>query len=161
MAASENPVFCRKRGRLPNEDFKDEMKKAITLSLLLLAGVITLACAVICHYHDESAVCLMTAHYAECEEPHEHSHAFDCHQDGGGNMEECPLDAYLVPVKQKLFIDPGINNDIQHPAALSHNSLSETTGLECLLLRLEPCPPPCHTDYISDSSGLRAPPSLV
>ena len=137
------------------------MKKARTLPFLLLAGIAMLVCVVICHYHhDEPHVCLITAHYSDCEEAHEHSHDFGCRQcDYGGRTEECLLEAYIIPVRQRLPVDPSLDNDI-HPALFSVNSLAETTRPEGLSLKIEPRPLTDHTDYISDSFGSRAPPRI-
>jgi hypothetical protein len=140
------------------------MKKAITLSFLLLAGTMMLIHVLILHHHhDKSAVCLLTAHCAYSEEAHKHLHSFDCHQrNDDSNMEDCPLeDVYRRPNNHKLVVDLSINNDLKHPARLSADLIAETTSMEGSAFRLEPYQQPCHTDYTSDSFGLRAPPVFV
>jgi hypothetical protein len=142
------------------------MKKAITSSFLLLAGMVMLAHVVILHHHhDKSSVCFLTVNCTDGEEAHKHSRDFDCYQcnNDGGRMEECLPEVYIRPANHKLIAGLNLNNYIQHPAEslLLNDSVAETACLYGLHFNPDPCPAACHTDYISDSSGLRAPPASV
>jgi hypothetical protein len=141
------------------------MKKAISLSFLLLAGVVMLAHVIVLHHHhDESAVCFLTAHCLDGEEAYKHSHDFGrCQCNNCSTIEECKLDIYIRPVKHKLMTGLNLNTYIQHPAEFLflNNLTAEIAGLDVLLFRLELRPSSCHTNCISDSSGLRAPPAFV
>ena len=139
------------------------MKKAIALSFLLLAGTIILAHAVIPHHHhDTFAVCFSTTHCTDCEEEPEHSHDSDRdrHNDGC-NPEECILlkEMYVRFDNNNLFVGSSLDSDISCPVLflLSVSPMVDITGLENLPFRQNPLIS-YHTDYVTQSLGLRAPP---
>ena len=142
------------------------MKKAITLSFLLFAGIAILAHAVIPHHHhDKSTICLLAVQCEDSKHTHKHSRDSDCRQkDDSGRTEECPLKkAYLRPGNIRLSVDLNSDSDFQHPAPFlfSMDLNAETAGLKGLPFRQKPYLSSGYTSHISDSSGLRAPPTFV
>ena len=139
------------------------LKKAISLSFLLLANVITLVHVAIPHcHHSNMAICFTVAHCERNDVAHSHSHNAGCHRhDDGGGLEECPLkDLYVRHENITSFVDEGLDAVVQYPVlfVLAIGPVAEITDLEGLPFRQHPISLSCYTDYISCSLGLRAPP---
>jgi len=145
-----------------HDGLKVNMKKTISSSFLLFIVAAVLSHVLILHHHHKnSSVCFLTVNCEDSEETQQHFHDSDCYQcKDNCNMEKCPLEeVYRRLDSHKPVIETSLNKCVQHP--IPADLTAETAGLEYLSFRLEPYPPPCHTGYISDSFGLRAPPTLV
>ena len=138
------------------------MKRVIALSFLFLANVILLAHVVIPHHHHHlSTVCFLNSHCADCKEAHKQSSDSDCHHDDGNKREECPLQEIYVRIENnQSLVDLTPDNDLQYPALslFSTTPIVEIIDLKSLPFRQKPYLRSYHTDYTSQSLGLRAPP---
>ena len=138
------------------------MKKAITLSFLLLANTVLLVhVAIPHHHHNKAAVCILAIHGAGNKEMPKHTPDSGCQQhDNESEIEECPLkEVYVRFENNKLLVDVSLENDFQYPVLLfSFSPMDRITDLKGLPFRQNPYLLPCYTDHISQSLGLRAPP---
>jgi hypothetical protein len=132
------------------------MKRAISLSFLLLANIVLLAHVLIPCQHDHDTIICACLPEDRCE------------TNDTGNDEDCPMEE--SPMDVDLFVrnkninsvnDFCLNGAIQHPVLLffANNSIVDTDDLEGLPLRQKPYLLTGHTDFISRSLGLRAPPA--
>ena len=164
-----NPLECGQDARVPRQSRR--FCNFLSRSFLLLAAlVMTVHVLVLHHHHDTTAACFLTVHCMDDEESHNnfhrsnHSHDSDCRQccNSGGVTEECPLDVYLRPANFEFAADTGFHKAFQHPALplFFDNSTTETPDTIILPFMSDQCSLPRHTDYISDSFGLRAPPLI-
>ena len=148
------------------------MKKTIALSFLFFANAILLAHAIVIHHHYHwiqiSAATAQHEHTCNSNEncrhddaqPDDHCNNPFCH----GNIKNCPLEL--------LYIKIDNDNDIYQPLDFELNllpsfsflslfpdySISKITDGIGLPFRQKPYLLSYHTDYISQSLGLRAPP---
>ena len=140
----------------------DSVKRAMTLSFLLLANIILLVHAVIPHHHHDLVCCSPNAHCDDNDETHEHTADSGCQQHDDENKgKECPLkDVYMKPENDKSLVDLNPHNDLQYPVLLLFpvKSMVKITDLKNLPFRQKPCLLFYYTDYLSQSLGLRAPP---
>jgi len=143
------------------------MKKVIALSFILLANIILLAHAVIPHHdHENRTICFLDTHCTDSDVMHNHT---DCdaqsHQDSTDSDRCCLIDIVFDPTdhKAKTFCHIHTQCDCLHTPYLLMSDVLELQdcGDDALLLFLyAPYIVTCHSDYISQSLGLRAPPYL-
>ncbi|MDR1226446.1 MAG: hypothetical protein LBK47_06040 [Prevotellaceae bacterium] len=146
------------------------MKKAIALSFLLLAGITVLAHAVIPHHHHNQIPVVVCGNHHEHKgttPEHHHSGTYsispcadpDGHCDGA--TEECSLAKAFVksgadkPALQSLDVNVNLLTLPCIPAGYSMLQITDNGGLP---FRQKPYLPSYHTEYVSVSLGLRAPP---
>ena len=139
------------------------MKKAITLSFLLLANTVLLIhVAIPHHHHSKVTVCFLVTPCSDSKEAHKHTHDSGCQQHNDRSKEEeCPLkEVYMRLENNKSLVDISLENDAQHAVLFLFpvNPMDGITGLKGLPFRQNPYLLPCYTDHISQSLGLRAPP---
>lgn len=148
------------------------MKKAIALSFLLLASIVVLAHAVIPHHHHNQIPVVVCNNHHELESTtNRHHHHNDTHPidqcadpDGHchGVIEDCLLAKVFVRVSydkqasQSLGIDFNLLPCIV--SLFSGYSIPEIDDDIGLPFRQKPYLLSYHTEYISVSLGLRAPP---
>jgi hypothetical protein len=147
---------------------KINMRRAISLSFLMLANMFLLAHVVIPCRHDHDTIicaCFLTDVHADCEKSHEHTHDADSqHHNDDFPTEECAADTDVYLYVRHTNIKPDVefclNRAVQYPVLFLFpmNPVVEITGLEGLPFRQKPYLPTCHTGYITRSLGLRAPP---
>jgi len=122
------------------------MNKTAGYILFLLAGIGLLAHAVICHHHLND-----TQLIAQCDHT-------PCH----GSYDNCSLETLYAKWEKEKHSTPS-----HHSAwnllpdifiLCSDYTLSLITDEVALPFRQNPCLLSCHTKYISQSLGLRAPP---
>ena len=156
----KNPIFA------PLKFFiKMSLKRAVSMTFILLANIVLLAHVIIPCQHDHDTIicaCLPVDLDMDNEKTHEQPLGADSHQhDDGCPMEDCSsdLDLYIRHKKVKSAIDFCLYG-FQQPASFLFSicPIVEITGLEGLPLRQKPYLLTCHTDYITRSLGLRAPP---
>jgi len=133
------------------------MKRAISLSFLLLVNMIILAHAVIPHHHHAGEIHVVTAHHEHDGNLPDRHHSDDTHRFW-----------LLTMVKVRLGNDKQINqsNDFDFAIDLLPCFLplfSDDTILPIkddvgLLFAYHPYLQSCHIEFISQSLGLRAPP---
>jgi hypothetical protein len=144
------------------------MKRAISLSFLMLANMFLLAHVVIPCQHDHDTIicaCFLTDFHADCAKSHEHTHDTDRqHHNDDFPTEECPVDTdvdlYVRHAKIKPDVEFCFDGAVKYPvlSLFPMNPVVEITDPEGLPLRQKPCLLTGHTGYISRSLGLRAPP---
>jgi hypothetical protein len=146
------------------------IKKAVSFSFLLLASMILLAHSLIPHHHhNQIPVALNIANHEHgSDATHDHHHHDDAapaeHNDnshGHEVIEDCLLEKAFVRIgsDRQAFQTLDFNFDLL-PCLLplfSGYSISQITD-NGLPFRQKPYLQSFHTDYISQSLGLRAPP---
>ena len=138
------------------------IKKAISLSFLLLANVAILVHVFVFHHHDSqlpAVFCTETQKYHNCDgntgqhNCPETQNAHNC-----CTVENCLLNDSITKSDDFKIIEPIVNNLY----IITNNALAcktfQITDLEGLPFRQKPYLPSCHLQYISQSLGLRAPP---
>ena len=146
------------------------IKKAIALSFLLLANTVILVHAIICHHHhDTIPVTLVAGHHKhDCNSYNHHHHDAqsvdrcnnypNCHE----RIEECSLVTIYVRLNDDKQVSQLLNFDFdQLPYILvpfSDYSIPQIYNDAGLPFRQKPYLLSYHTEYISQSLGLRAPP---
>jgi hypothetical protein len=140
------------------------MKKAISLSFLLLANIILLAHAAVPHHHHENAgVCFVNTHCEDNEETHHHDSqtnehernnfpdrcCFDIAYTHAGNSTKPACRLYKKCDCEQLLFSLISNN-------LNAQSLIDNVGLP---FRQNPFVLLFYSEFISYSGGLRAPPA--
>ncbi len=147
------------------------MKKAVALTFLLLANIIILAHAVVPHHHhNQVPVALNTSHHEHSSDAtHDHHHHDDTvpaeHNDnshGHGGIEDCLLEKVYTKVGSDRQAFQTLDFDfnllpciIPLISGYSVPSIADDVGLP---FRQKPYLLSYHTEYISVSLGLRAPP---
>lgn len=146
------------------------MKKAVALSVLLLANIILLAHAVIPHHHHNQILVIVCGNHHEHDgvtEEHRHHAAThpvsQCTDPDGhchGAVEDCSLTKIIVRIGNDRQAIQHIDFELSPcmPAFPVH-PITTITSLESLPFRQKPHLPLFYTDYISQSLGLRAPPA--
>ena len=139
------------------------IKKAISLSFILLANTIILAHAIVAHHHDgmfKMAVAIHHEHEHDCDsddaQPVDSCNDPFCH----GDISNCVLSSFCMSVGDDKPVIPIHDFDFNLLPCL----LTAFTGCAIppiiedigLPFRQKPCF--YNTDYISQSFGLRAPP---
>jgi hypothetical protein len=128
------------------------MKRAVSLSFILLANMFLLAHVIIPCQHDHDTIicaCFPIDHCTDGEDADNRQHG-----------ENCPVDVDLYVrhknIKAAIDFCP-----VQYPLFLSFskNPVIDISDFECLPFRQKPYLLTCHTDYIACSLGLRAPPA--
>lgn len=144
------------------------MKKVIAIFFLFLANVLLLAhTAFFHHHHDSTHIVLASSTYHECDcnahrnndaQPVGHCNDPYCH----GDIDDCILSTIYVKLDDdRLTIQLHIFNFVLLPCffSLFPNYLipyiADDVGLP---FRQKPYLLSCHTEYISQSIRLRAPP---
>ena len=148
------------------------LKKAIALSFLLLANTILLAHAVVSHHHcDEILVTCAADHHEHDCDSHDQHHSDEDLPDGEcnnpychGNAEDCSLSKIYVRFGNEKQVFQLLNFNYKQLPSLSipftTYSISQIENNTGLPFRQNPYLIPNYTDFISCSSGLRAPPYL-
>jgi hypothetical protein len=128
----------------------------------MLANIILLAHVLILCQHDHDTIicaCFLTEPCTDNEDPlgaDNQQHDEEC------PMEESPIkvDLYVRHANIKSLFDFCLDGTIHYTVLflVLNSTTVENTDLEGLLLLQKRYLPTCHTDYISHSLGLRAPP---
>ncbi|WP_313380484.1 DUF6769 family protein [Proteiniphilum saccharofermentans] len=147
------------------------MKKAVAISFLLLANMIVLVHAVIPHHHhNQLPVSFDIVQHEHGDATHEHfPHNHDTqhpvpHGDnshGHKVFEECILNQAYLKIGNDKQVAQLHNLDFTLLSCLLtpfSDSLTAVAGLEGLPFRQNPYLLSYHTEFISQSLGLRAPP---
>jgi hypothetical protein len=135
------------------------MKRAISLSFLLLANIILLAHVLIpCQHDHDTIICsCLPADHCETHDTGNQQHGEDC------PMEESPMDVdlYVRHTNINSVNDFCLNGAVHYPMLflVSNNPIVEINDPKDLPMWQTPYMLTCHTDYISHSLGLRAPPA--
>ena len=139
------------------------MKRAISLSFLLLANMIMLAHVLISHHHHEkTGVCFINFHGKDCKEAHQH----DSQTRGNESnpvSNRCCFDNIYPPEKNDLKNTCRLHKKCdcgQVLYILISNTLDTRTFVDDTVIhfRQNPFVPLFYADYISQSLGLIAPP---
>ena len=128
--------------------FKTEhsIKKAISLSFLLLVSIVILAHAVIPHHHHRGISFILEATYPEHDDLNENCLLSNIYVKKSNNKQTFQLydsDYDPFPCILTLFLD---------------NSTYQIKNNVSLLFRQKPYLHSNHTEFIARSAGLRAPP---
>ena len=138
------------------------LKRAISLSFLLLANMLLLAHLVIPHHHHEKTGMCFLRHCQDSNEAHHHQHQdTQAHQhEGNAASDKCSLDNAYAPANNHKKITGSAAHNKYDCSFLITNNLRIQEFLESTLktFRLKPCVLSVYTDYIVQSLGLRAPP---
>jgi hypothetical protein len=137
------------------------VKKAISLSFLLLANIVMLAHAVVPHhYHENTGVCVMS-HCRDSNEAHRHENNHSQKHEHGGNAlsDECSVDIHV-------FTKNDNNNCCLHSYCdceqILYTLILDRVSISNFDIKIpfqhKPYLLSYHTEYISQSLGLRAPP---
>ena len=145
------------------------MQKAIALSFLLIANIILLAHAVVPHHdHENMRICFFDSHCKDCNGTH---HDADCetpaqnHQDNACSNKCCNIDNVFdsnTDGKVRIICHKQAQCDYRHTLymLISNASNIQKFNNDALLLCLyKPYVVISLTDYVSQSKGLRAPPT--
>jgi len=139
------------------------IKKAISLSFLLLANVVMLAHLVVFHHHDNQITATSCAAYQEhyCSENTEQHHCHDTKNTGKCCVNEnCPLSTPFTKADDFKQIKPVFNNfDFIIINIFPTYQITQITDLVGLPFRQKPYLPLFYSEFISQSMGLRAPPA--
>jgi hypothetical protein len=140
------------------------MKKASSIFFILIANVILLAHAVIPHHHHENSVCIEKILGPDCDG---HKHGIsqnDCHHHNGNSSGNCVLNlALFFPSNQEKqeckFVnisDKHIQTDYNQAVPVYSEQISDLP--EVNLNTQIPFNTSSHSDFVSASNYLRAPP---
>ena len=140
------------------------IKKAIALSFLFLANAIILSHAIFAHHHHDIPVTVVATYYGhDCNHHNDDANPFKCkdpycHE----NIEYCVLSMIYASFDydKQRFQSYNFNFDLL-PCVLtlfSDYSIPSITDDVNLSFRQKPYLISYHTEYISQSLGLRAPP---
>ena len=137
------------------------LKRAISLSFLLVANVIVLAHAIVLHHHHEdTSICFNNSHCQDCKETHDSQT-----NDRNSYPGKCSIiiDDNYTPASNYLNISCHLHNkcDCTHILyALISTTLYTGDFVADLIIhfRQNPFIPLFYSDFISQSLGLRAPP---
>ena len=147
-----------------NFKVKFSLKKAIAISFLLFANTIWLAHAIIPHHHHNGLIFILTtAHQAHDCNSHDDN---DAHSDGNCDYPLCNSgieNCELATIYAKFDSDKRIVSDNLDLlpvvfALFSNDDIPQITDDTGLPFRQKPYLI-SHTEYISQSIGLRAPPA--
>ena len=140
------------------------IKKVIVISSLLLANTIMLVHGVVCHHHQHgiwAIVCHehyynLPDHHHDDDQPVGHCNDPYCH----GDIDDCTLTTFYVKLNNDKFQSFGFDFDLlpcSLPLSLDDFTpqIANDIGLP---FRQNPYLLSYHTEYISHSLGLRAPP---
>lgn len=145
------------------------MRKVVALTFLLLANIIILAHAVVPHHHhNQVPVALNVAHHEhDSDAIYDHHHHDDTapaehngNSHGHGGIEECLLEKAFIRIGNDNQAFQSLDFDLL-PCIISLFSgystpkIADDVGLP---FRQKPYLLSYHTEYISVSLGLRAPP---
>lgn len=137
------------------------IKKWITLVLLLIANLSIIAHNVTPHHHHDGVVCTASAYGNECcDENNEDSHQHDsrhCHDSFG----ECELQKTMMReagTNHIQFDVPLITLMVHHCCGLSSCHMEEPDF--ATFFRQKPYLDSYYTTYVSPTIGLRAPPRI-
>ena len=138
------------------------MKKAIPLSLLLLANIIMLAHTVVPHHHHNGVIVAIFESAGKSKyENHDHDHDYDHRHESNSASEKCALNEVYTrsdesskivscqnsdPIPRDIFVAPGIINKL---------GFAYDYGIP---FRQKPFIESRHYIFLSGSIGLRAPP---
>ncbi|MDR0333423.1 MAG: hypothetical protein LBI15_08135 [Dysgonamonadaceae bacterium] len=137
------------------------VKRAISLSFLLLANIVMLAHAVVPHhYHENTGVCILL-HCRDSNEAHRHeNHHSQNHEHKGNTLsDECDIDIHAFAKSENNDCCSYINCDceqILYTLILDRVSISSFDTK--IPFQHKPYLISYHTKYVSQSLGLRAPP---
>ncbi len=145
------------------------MKQAITLSFLLLVNMIILAHVIIPHHHNKVPVALTSLHHEHSGNAmykHHHQDTVPVEHDGNHHGQDVVEDYLLQHVFSRLGNNKqtcrslDFNFDLLYciVSLFSEYSIPQITDNDGLPFREKPYLLSFHTEYISVSLGLRAPP---
>ena len=139
------------------------MKKTISLSFLLLANMIILAHSVVFHHHDSRLhIVLCDANQVhECDRRSEQHNNCPASKDKNKccAIENCLLSVFITKDDGFKQTEPVVNNlDIILNAILACQTIN-ITDLSGLPFWQKPYLPLFYSTFVSQSSGLRAPPA--
>jgi len=142
----------------PEKYSKFCMKRAISMSFLLLAGIFLLAHAVIPHhYHNQVPDFTWKSLHQN-----DNNRTGNQPVDPNYPTDDCFLKKIGVRFDSNGQMLTSVDNDIKLLPDLMplfpFNRIVEITSLEGLSCYKKPYLLSCHTDFISQSTGLRAPP---
>ena len=139
----------------------------------MLANIILLAHTIVPHHHHENdVVCFFDSYCKDCKEAqnHEHHNTLNHLCENGGNLSEkcCIIDNVYIPahnhtIKSTFFHIHSKCHCDQMFEMLMPNSLNIQDFDDKTLITYQHKPDSVnyHTDFISQSLGLRAPPSYI
>jgi hypothetical protein len=139
------------------------MKKALTLSLLLLANITLLAHSTIPHhYHNGIPVTVSGIYDVDTEEAHVHDYRHHHHEPNNATVEDCLLDKVCLRADNSNLL---LNASSVYNAfpllclpLLASVCADRPTDLSPLPFAQKPYTQSYHTTFIAHSLGLRAPP---
>ena len=135
------------------------LKRATSLSFLLLANMLLLAHLVISHHHHEKTGMCFLRHCQDSNEAHHHEHQdAQAHQhEGNAASDKCSLDNAYAPANNHKKIAcclPLVKCDYEQ--AIAYCCL---VGNIVVAFKHQPLLPQFYSEFIVRSLGLRAPPS--
>ena len=141
------------------------IRKKTAIFFILLANIILLAHAVVPHHHHKEQVCLVNAHCQNDSKAHQHNASGHSHEhDGSRGTQNCVLkQAVVIPansLRQEfkcLGCDDNYAPFVYFQAILSGN---EYISFVPEIVSNAPIPlgSTSHSNFVSTSLGLRAPP---
>ena len=149
------------------------MKKAIAISFLMLANIILLAHTIVPHHHHENEViCFFVSHCNECKVGQNYAQYnipnLLCENERNPSEKCCIIDNVYVPthshtIKSTFCYIHSKCNYGQIFEMLISNSFNIQDSVDNTLITFQqkPYTVSYHTDFISQSLGLRAPPSFI
>ncbi len=138
------------------------MRKIVSILCLLVANAFLLAHTIIPHHHhDIAAVCIINTSCTDAEEDHGHHHNSESHQhEGQDSFNECTAyDAFIRQSNEQfsLIID---NHSLPLFCQLFLvNSIVKINEFEGLPFDYKPYLLSYHSQFLTHSLGLRAPPT--
>jgi len=145
------------------------MKKALSLSLLLLANIILLAHAAVPHHHHETiCICFCNTPYCEGNKgtcTHEHHDANTTHHENNHNEQCCSIDTIYTAEYKNIKTSCHVHEKCDCGKTVVYvvppNSLytSDFVDETIIHFRQNPDLPLFYSEFISQSIGLRAPPA--
>jgi len=141
------------------------MKKAFAISFLLIANMILLAHAVIPHHYHHQIPDITWSFLCENGNSHTANQCTDPDCPAHGVVEDCFLKKIGVRFNNNGQLKSSIDTDFKLlPCLLSLFAVTpiiEIDNLESLPFHQKPHLLSHHTDFISHSFGLRAPPAIM
>jgi hypothetical protein len=140
------------------------LKKVSAYFFILIASLVLLVHAVFPHHHHYSQICFETTSCQNNENQNCHSCMGGCHHPDGSGTENCVLKQTVVlpPNQSRLEIESENRIDYQNQNDYFNLEKTGTISFIPVLFTVNRIPvfPNSHSEYISTSTGLRAPPAV-
>lgn len=133
---------------------KYNMKRILSICILMLATLLTVASSVVHHHHNEDGgICIILDLCNDNDTEHSHSHS-DCEDDCAMNID-LMQDASQIGHASKAGLIPQLIAILASNASLLPEPVEQSTTFQFVYIQH------AYHDYIGLSCGMRAPPAVA